>query len=874
MRFALADVPKIYTGQEVSAQDVNNLIQNTEILEQIAYGPDKLFLSSWRMAPPVFRLHYNSGKAYQKPNTVGFFSEIDLKEVTVWEGSFLYREGMYKLRVGFQTQALIEEGPNYFTSPVDLNQFTAADGLVNKSVSLFMIIKYTGIPIKELIETPRYQKFVKSWVYDTTKVSTYKQPGTDVNSFIFSGADVTTTTYSWKPVGKTLDGYHEFELDINDFGLTPGEIVQVSFKLATRDFKSVVAGSPGRTFYFSPVYAHIEHNYFKEQWTSIASITSLNQLPDLAKNQRILVDYFKTTDNPLRASVWDQVLVGSSYFSFFSKWTDDVKSLLVNWGLIEDLDFLLLNHYSQQARYYVQRNWHTNNAINLSYAVTVNSMTAFTLQGILSATPTVARHYRYSVKLNPESSSIPQFIVAEPEDWINWPAVSGSFPPRSRQYADLLLKSPFRYLGNTNYTASSTKPANFYFLSGNFSLDNLTARRGYFRFIGQYTDKHAGDDPQTYRTPMYDSSIAYRGNISGVTLDSGDFIFYRKKLRYGNESSGSVSFGGFYFIRPSPAGDGGIPYYGSTSQVPLGTSFDFFLGPIVNTPLNTRAYQYVDSFNFNLTNEGHTGANVNKYYPAIFDKHFTNVVNHGKFFVTHNANAYTDFSVDLHEASPNWSNSKGSMQYAGYNESYAKRMFNKASYISTIRIAEVSARNSGFSVASSAKFNSFDSVSFSDLKEKLNYVNTKINEVYQRTFGASAVHSLKYTPLFWMKPKSMLHHYESYLVPENKSADRLWQEMEANTVYFSQTRQADYLVVRGKNVRIGWNGFTKVFRDNPKNHFMPAPLEVEFAQSQNLTGQDIETVIISLASLKGLTYGQRYFIQGEVYYAAETMGVP
>lgn len=868
MRFALADVPRVYTGQEVSAQDLNNLMQNAEMLEQIAYGPDKLFLSSWRMAPPVFRLHYNSARAYSRPDRVGNFPEIDLKSVDVWEGSFLYREGMHELRLGFQTQALNEQGPNYFAEGINLANLT---GPTNKSVSLFLTIKYTGVPLKELTTTAKYQKYVKTWVYDTTKAAVYPQPGTNTPSFTLN-ASASTSKYTWTPASNTfnLSGYHEFKIDIDDLEFTPGEIVQVSFRIATRDFNSVYAGGLGTTYYFSMVYAQVAHNYFQESWTTIGqnAINSLSQLPTLVQNQRVLVNYFKTLDNPLRAAVWDQVMVGSSYFSFFSKWTDDIKSLLVTWGLAEDLNFLLLNHYSQQARYYVQRNWQNNNSLNVNYAITVNSYSAFTLQGILSAVPTPARHYRYPVKLTANASSIPQFIVAEPDDWTSWNP--NAYPLNTKKYADLLLKSPFSYAGDTNYRPLSkvSNPA-YYYRNVVASLDDYTARRGYFRFIGRYTNKHSSDPVQTFHTPLYDSSITQNSDtaIAGVTLDSGDFIFYKKPLRF--QPRNQIDFGGFYFVRPSPY-DGGVKYYSTTSSNPLGSTIDFFLGPLATPNANIPAYQYSDSFNFDLSPQ----SNTTRFYPALFGKHFNNVSNHNKFYIEHATDKYTDFSIDLHEASANWNNGKGPIQYAGFNESYSKRMFNKASYIATIRIAEVAARNSSFSISPSSRLNSFQLLTFSTLLAYLNTVNTKLNSVYKRVFGANGIHSLKYTPLFWMKPKSVLDHYESYLIPEDKSSDRLWKSMEANSIYFSQIRQADYLVVRGKNVSIGWGGFKRVYRDNPANNFLPSPLEVEFVESQNLTGQELETLIISLANLKGLNYGQRYFIQGEVYYAAETMGVP
>ena len=38
--------------------------------------------------------------------------------------------------------------------------------------------------------------------------------------------------------------------------------------------------------------------------------------------------------------------------------------------------------------------------------------------------------------------------------------------------------------------------------------------------------------------------------------------------------------------------------------------------------------------------------------------------------------------------------------------------------------------------------------------------------------------------------------------------------------------------------------------------------------------ETIETVVIGLDSLEGLAHGERYYLQGKIIYAAETMGVP
>ena len=153
---------------------------------------------------------------------------------------------------------------------------------------------------------------------------------------------------------------------------------------------------------------------------------------------------------------------------------------------------------------------------------------------------------------------------------------------------------------------------------------------------------------------------------------------------------------------------------------------------------------------------------------------------------------------------------------------------------------------------------------------ELNDINSKLNEVKS---ALNDVDDYRYVPVFWEKPQSMLKQYEKIrLGDRNPNALRVGQ-LEELTVYLSKLRQADYIVVRGKNINIGWGGFNKLYRDNPVDMFS-APLQFEFASSQTLTGNVLETVIIGFSALNGLSYGERYYLTGDVYYAAETMGVP
>ena len=856
MIFALSPISTVFNGQEVSAQDLNNLAQNTELLEQIVEGPSRLFLSNWRMAAPVFSL-VNQEKQRRPDRDNEERAALAIKEVDVWEGSFIYREGMHTLRLGFQSYYIREGTEGKFTLPDDLKDIvttTGRGGSFNYSTSLFLVMKYTDVPIKEAVETSRYNKYVRSWVYDSTKASVYKQPhNNSINSFTFlSTGSYSDARMTWSPSTAAHQEYHTFDIDITDMDFLPGEIVQVKFKIATRDFKDVAY--LGRRFYFSMVYANLGHSLMKNQWDSINtnSINNLSFLPRIIKNQNILIDYLKNYDNPLRASLWDQVTVGSSYFNFFSRWQNDIYALLQDWGLNTDDDFLYYNRHAQFARYYTQRNWSKKNVLSVSYSVDVNSKTAFTLQGILSATATPAVSYRRNIRLNDKSSSVPMWDVARRRaggvDRI------GNYPTKANWWNT----RPFMMMaGDSNFSAALSRVGGYRTTT---SIEHLLARRGYIRFIGNYTYQNIGEPLYNYVTEVPPTGISRR-NVS-ESIDIGDAFFMKKPFPVANGS-----FGGFYFIRPSPIG-GGVPYFRAQGTDVEGLSTDFFLGPTAISGVITNAAHYSETFNFNLSAQSE---NPNRFYPSIYNNLFTGVDNHPAFYMVNNNSRYTDFSIDLREASSAFSNSKPPPgEDFSEQQAYDNRAFNKASYISTIRLTEVARKTSDFVVSPLSRYTSFQLVPFSGILQHLKNINTRLNEVYSYFSNED---TLKYIPLFWTKPKSYLRHVEKAIYGDSESSETLWRNMEENTVFFSNVRQADYLVVRGRNVSIGWNGFTRVFRDNPIRQF-PSPLDFEFSSSQGLNGSTIETVVVGFNSFTGLHYGQRYFIQGEIYYAAETMGVP
>jgi len=284
MIFSLASVPRIYQGQEISAQDLNNLAQNTEILEQVVKGPDRLFLSDWKLAPPAFSL-INQKKQTGNPLTqIGSLRAQQISEVDVWEGAFIYREGMHTLRLAFQTYPIAEVGygklrgyqkfdnirENY--DPNNTSKTTA--DVTNDTVGLFLMLRYTDLPLNQIIS--RFPTYVRRWSYSKIRADATKQPTNKVGDvrpvYNFEedinypeGAANPLETWNAGPQG--VSGYHQYTLDITGYGFTPGEVVAVKLKLATGNYQPVT--NIGRRFYFSMVYANIGHELMNMDWVTI-----------------------------------------------------------------------------------------------------------------------------------------------------------------------------------------------------------------------------------------------------------------------------------------------------------------------------------------------------------------------------------------------------------------------------------------------------------------------------------------------------------------------------------------------------------------------------------------------------------------------------
>jgi hypothetical protein len=849
MIYALATVPKIFDGQEISAQDLNNLSQNAELLEEIVHSPDRLFLSNWRLAPPVFTLINQKAEQGNLDTFAGYQQAIQINSCDVWEGSFIYREGMHTLRLAFNTYPISERGPTTYYYGVDLSDIRTSyfprdvtkvnADYINESTSLFLSIKYTDVPLRT--QLAKNKKTVRSWVYAGGKKATYKQPYDETkNSYTFT-EDATTPDETWNANGATLSplGYHTYTLDITKFDFVPGEIVNLKFTIATRD------GNPvknwGRHFYFSMVYANIDHGFIENTWVDLddADITSLSKIDEIANNQKIIVDYFRKYDNPLRAALWDQVMAGGSILPFYARFDTIALQGLAQWGFNNAEEYRYRNTHVAQAKYYLPKRFDLKNTVSMSYNVQVNSKSAFSIQAQLSKSPITAGLI-YKPRDTDDSYNNPSFIYS-----------------KSHMTADNIYRFPQEIpLGRMNYKDQ-------HFNAEQQAIDSVFARLGKVNFMGTYTNVQNGVS-KTYETNLMPAGIT---SIPAGYPGTREFLYYR-----GDDPGTQDAWHGFYFIRPGRLGDGGVPYYSAFGTRILGLEQSMFLGPTAAVGEFRDAAYYVDDFNFVLDSQAaRAGVLANtRFYPAMY-REYGGLPTHADYFIE-KSDAYTDFTINVKESSNSWSSNVGMFATpAGtQKENFSVQAFNKASYISTLRLAEVARKESSYTRTVLGRFESFQEATIEELLLFLKEVNQSLKDTYA-LITQDPVY--RYIPVFWNKPKSSLQHFEQTTIGKDQEKS-YYQAMEKNTVYFSSTRQADYLVVRGRDISIGWNGFTKIYRDNPKNVLFPAPLEFTFAQSQSLTGADIETTVIGFDTLEGLNYGQRYYIQGEVYFAAETMGVP
>ena len=764
MIFALANLPAVYDGQELSAATVNNLAQNTEILEQIVNGPDRLFLSNWAYAPPMF-LFTNQ--------TISGLYTFKFSEIDVWEGAFVYREGMHTVRIAFQSfPAHLQES---FKPKFNLDADRAGSAI--NGICLFATFKYTDVPIREQINNQnKYAKYNFMWVYSANYNPT--TPPRQIPLMTGLVRSHTGITYA--------------EFDITGMNLTPGEVVPLKLRIApyaeADGVRARKAEDYTSTYYFSMIYANIAHEVVPNTWSTLPTVTGLNQLATLVQNQQYLVNYFRLFDSPLRAAIWDQVLVGSSFFKFNYR-DDNERSYHARYGLDSVLTHHIMSRCAQQARYYVQKKFSLKDTVSISYSASTNTSSKFSMQGILSKEATNAGWYRYD---------------------------EGNDNLSNNPYWGITQQKP-----NNSNIVSSNQEAQF--------NNSKIGRQGLLQTMGADSQF-----PATGITPP-----------AGFP-DAGYLLFYKNSSSAQNKLPSPV-FNGFYFINPSTFNP--VSYYNNAATSVLGTRTDFFTRGGSNDAL-----YFSDTFNFKLVAQS---ANASRFYPLIYQG-YTGLSAHSTYYIE-DSDEYTDFSIDLKENAP-----------VGTIGNGVKTNFNKANYIGTIRITDASVRNGSYSLTTFTRYNAFDTICYSGLINHLQAINQRLNQVKTMI---DTLHSYKYIPLFWTKPKSFINHHDKVRDPKSNDSDRFFSKLERATVYFSNTRQADYLVVRGTNVRIGWGGFDKVYRDNPQG-LWPAPLTFEFINEQNLCGDTLETIVIGFDSLEGLAHGERYFLEGSIMYAAETMGVP
>lgn len=153
-------------------------------------------------------------------------------------------------------------------------------------------------------------------------------------------------------------------------------------------------------------------------------------------------------------------------------------------------------------------------------------------------------------------------------------------------------------------------------------------------------------------------------------------------------------------------------------------------------------------------------------------------------------------------------------------------------------------------------------LAYSGLISILSDINATLNTFYTELFTVNP-HFTRYD-MFWGAPKSPTDYMP------------LLKEYKDKLFYFSGQRQGNYLLLKGKNVTLYWGEVKEVkLTDEIKGSLYPASsVNFSFSESTGLiNGETEETVIVNLDALD-LPLGTRYYIQGEVIYAAEFFEEP
>lgn len=797
-------VPVFSEGQLLSAADLNTFNQNNTMAKKLFAAPQPLFMDSHAYAPKALPLYWRD------------------PDFTIWEGSFIYRDGMEYAYLGLQVKI-----DGIYTN--NTNVYPISDfGTDAEAVNIGVIVKYTEFTYKNI--------YVASGIYTNYYASAPLHEvaqGANVisrkSTYTFSIADGASTNVATD----TNSGYlnknsriSEIKIKLDSLTLTDGELVPIKLLLLVNadprksdpKYKDVFKPKYGNFnnffilrdsnplsssqvinehIYYSHLYAYTDGDLsYTDNWPSVSGVVttgsgvlSTSNIQKLTGKQRYITDRLKNRPMPLTGCILYLSLYGGSAALRYPQF-DVVPG---QW------------EYSKE-----------------EYAQPIsNSMDEFAIAG-----DNVTKIVNGAGRVNPQSN-LATFSWNPAFELYNQPTVSFKYFGNTDSRQVLIIDFTEAPVSQTdtrnNFLTIGGRTTRSGHLFGYFGGSGVATSTGYYGSI------YAGHDMASFVDTASNDKI-YKNHLFQVRIPSPNTRVYSPQFnRYTTENDFFLTSG----------------FWEDQVQITFEEKASGLWG-LKKLGGYTTQFGFVGDFPVNTLKE--------LYPPRFYDDEFE------KQYVR-----YTGYN----DGSWNWRMNAGDKGYSqifvniyDHSGQHYRAKANYISYCFLIGIDDFKVADSQITLPAVYSGNSL--LTYNSVVSAITEINDDLDESYAKLF-VNNPHFKNYN-MFWGSPKStvnMRHIYKDY-------TDKFH--------FFTRQRTGNILIVRGKNVSIYYGEIKKLKRDGSPFGSLHKidDVDVEFEYSENIVSGDSEqTKIFHLSSLANLAYNQRYYIQGEtLIYAAEFFEEP
>lgn len=760
-------------------------------------------------------------------------------DFVIWEGSFIYREGMQYAYLGFQAKL---DGVN---TNNDYEYTMGVFGTDAASINVGIITKYTEFSYKNLYNTAAanadYAPFIasaplhKSATYNL-KSKTVGGVTTDTYRFIIKDGSANNTTATGGYLTKN-NRISEIRIALENLSLVDGELVPIKLFL-------LVNANPNKAdrnhALFDPIYANF-NNFF--------ILRPKGQTP--------------TSGNPLEVS---RVDTDHIFYSQLYAYTDGDLSYTDNWpnvsGVVVTGENVLsttnMQKLTGKQRYITDRL--KNRPMPLTGCILYLSAWGGTSSMRYPHYEVVPGQWEYSKEEYAQaiSNSMDEFAIGG-DNLGKIVAGAGRLNPQSNlaTYAwnpfFEIYNQPtfsFKYFGNTesrqvlivdfteapvsqtstrdNWLSVGGRAARSGHLFGYFDGGGIANHTGYYGSV------YAAHNMAKFVNTATNDKI-YNNHLFQVRIPSPNTRVYSPER--GGYSNASTWFfpNGFWedqisiLFTEKSSGKWGLEKRGGyTAQY----------GFVGDTPRNDLIGSFIPKISF-----------PNQAEPEFYKQY--------------------EYLAEYNNANWNWTMVNGSKGYSqifiNLYDHHSANMRSKANYISYCFFIGVDDYKQSDSLITMPTVYSGGSLkTYTEVKSAIETINSSLNENYTKLFTGNP-HFTNYN-MFWQAPSSPLN------------LRNIYKDYTDKFFFFTRQRTGNILIVRGKNVTMYYGEIKELKRNgNPYGSLHKIDdVGVEFEYSENIiSGDNEQTRIFHLSSVDNLAYGQRYYIKGDkIIYAAEFFEEP